>query len=346
VDRCRIRGHPPTGQILSASFYLAIPDRLRSMVATLPNLMTVGTLAAMVVGAWATAAVVVFFMRLGSYVERFTTTRARRAVKELTAMAPQMARIERDGVEHEVPVGEVQIGETVIMRPGEKIPVDGEVISGHATVDQSAITGESMPIEVSPGGKVLAAMLVRLGRLRIRASHVGPDTTFGRVIKMVEEAEAHRAEVQRLADRFSAYYLPVVVGIAALTFGLRGDPLATAAVLVVACSCTFALATPIAMLASIGAAARRGLLIKGGKYLESLARADVLLIDKTGTLTLGRPHIADIVSLNGASEAEVLHWAASAERYSEHPNTPGSARGCCGGARARCAAYRSPHWRS
>jgi P-type Cu+ transporter len=152
--------------------------------------------------------------------------------------------------------------------------------------------------------------------------------------------------VQRLADRFSAYYLPVVVGIAALTFGLRGDPLATAAVLVVACSCTFALATPIAMLASIGAAARRGLLIKGGKYLESLARADVLLIDKTGTLTLGRPHIADIVSLNGASEAEVLHWAASAERYSEHPNTPGSARGCCGGARARCAAYRSPHWRS
>jgi Cu+-exporting ATPase len=283
------------------------------------TLMTLGVLAAMAVGEWATAAVVVFFMRVGDYAETFTTERARRAVKDLAAMAPQTARVERDGAEHEIPIAEVRPGETVVVRPGEKIPVDGEVVGGRATVDQAAITGESMPAEAGPGAKVFAASLARLGSLRVRTTHVGPDTTFGRVIKMVEEAEAHRADVQRIADRFSAYYLPVVGGIAALTLLLRRDPLATAAVLVVACSCSFALATPIAMLASIGAGAKRGLLIKGGKYLETLARADVLLLDKTGTLTLGRPQITDILPTNSLSADDLLALAASAERYSEHP---------------------------
>jgi Cu+-exporting ATPase len=283
------------------------------------TLMTLGVLAAVAVGQWATAVVVIFFMRVGDYAESFTAERARRAVKDLTAMAPQTARVERDGQEYEVPIGEVSVGETVIVRPGEKIPVDGQVTGGQATVDQAAITGEAMPVEVAPGDKVFAASLARLGVLRIRVSHVGSDTTFGRVIKLVEEAEAHRGHVQRIADRFSTYYLPVVAAIAGLTFVIRGDPLATAAVLVVACSCSFALATPIAMLASIGAGARRGLLIKGGKYLESLARADVLLIDKTGTLTLGRPQITDVLPLNGASQDEILSLVAAAERYSEHP---------------------------
>lgn len=283
------------------------------------TLMTVGVLAALALGEWATAAVVVLFMRISDFAGRFTNERARRAVKNLTAMAPQLARVERHGAEFEIPVREVEIGATVIVRPGEKIPVDGEVIAGQATVDQSTITGESMPVEVGPGAKVFAATLARFGSLRVGAIHVGPDSTFGRVVKMVEEAEVHRAEVQRWADRFSAYYLPVVLSIAALTLFIRHDVLATAAVLVVACSCSFALATPVAMLASIGASAKRGLLIKGGKYLESLARADVLLIDKTGTLTLGRPQITDIRSLNGMPEEEVLALAASAERYSEHP---------------------------
>jgi Cd2+/Zn2+-exporting ATPase/Cu+-exporting ATPase len=298
------------------------------------TLMSLGVIAALAVGEWATAAVVVFFMRVGDYAERFTTERARRAVKDLTALAPQMARVEREGAEVEIPVAEVHLGETVVVRPGEKIPVDGEVVSGQATVDQAALTGESMPVEAGPGTNVFAATIARLGSLRVRATHVGADTTFGRVIRMVEEAEAHRADVQRIADKFSAYYLPVVAGVAALTFLIRRDPLATAAVLVVACSCSFALATPIAMLASVGAGAKRGLLIKGGKYLESLARADVLLIDKTGTLTLGRPHITDVVisdlrfqiaDLTGNKstisnlQSEILQLAASAERYSEHP---------------------------
>ena len=283
------------------------------------TLMTLGVIAALVVGQWATAAVIVFFMRVGDYAENFTTERARRAVKDLTAMAPQTARVERDGQEVELPIAEVQVGDTVVVRPGEKIPVDGDVIDGQATVDQATITGESMPVEVGSGASVFAATIARLGHLRVRATHIGADTTFGRVIKMVEEAEAHRADIQRVADKFSAYYLPVVAGIATLTFLISRNPLSTAAVLVVACSCSFALATPIAMLASIGAGAKRGLLIKGGKYLELLARADVLLIDKTGTLTLGKPQVTDVIALNGLPESEILALAASAERYSEHP---------------------------
>lgn len=295
------------------------------------TLMTLGVIAALAIGEWATAAVVVFFMRVGDYVESYTAERARRAVKDLAALAPQKARVERHGQEIEVPIEQVEPGDIVIVRPGELIPVDGEVIGGHATVNQAAITGESMPVESGPGSRVFAATLASLGGLRVRATHIGGDTTFGRVIRLVEEAEAHRGDVQRLADRFSSYYLPVVAAIGALTFLLRRDPLATAAVLVVACSCSFALATPIAMLASIGAGARQGLMIKGGKYLETLAKADVLLIDKTGTLTLGIPQITDIL-VNGSvfhnakksdnghpTSEELLSLAASAERYSEHP---------------------------
>ncbi|MDW8351673.1 MAG: cation-translocating P-type ATPase [Anaerolineae bacterium] len=283
------------------------------------TLMTVGAIAALVVGEWVAAAIVVVFMRVGDYVERFTTESARRAVRELTALAPQTARVERNGVEVEVPVAAVNVGEVVIVRPGEKIPVDGEVVAGLATVDQATITGESMPVEVAPGARVFAATIAKVGSLRVRTLRVGADTTFGRVIKMVEEAESHRGDVQRLADRFSAYYLPLVAAVALLTWLISGNALATAAVLVVACSCSFALATPVAMLASIGASAKRGLLIKGGKYLEALARADVVLVDKTGTLTLGQPQITDVVSLNGMPAPEILTMVASAERYSEHP---------------------------
>ena len=283
------------------------------------TLMTIGVIAALVVGQWVTAALVVVFMRVGDYVENFTTESARRAVKELTSLAPQTARVERDGTEVEVPVTEVKVGETIIVRPGEKIAVDGEVLSGQATIDQSAITGESMPVEAANGTHVYAATIAKLGSLRIRTERIGTDTTFGRVVKRVEEAEAHRADVQQIADKFSAWYLPVVAVIAGLTFLFTRNPLSTAAVLLVACSCSFALATPVAMLASVGASAKRGLLIKGGKYLELLARADVLLVDKTGTLTLGQPQVTDVISLNGLSRSDLLGLAASAERYSEHP---------------------------
>jgi Cu+-exporting ATPase len=293
------------------------------------TLMTVGVLAALAVGQWATAAVVVLFMRVGDYAENFTTQRSRRALRDLSALAPRRARVARGEAEVDVPIAEVRPGDIVVVRPGEQVPADGEVVEGQASVNQAALTGEPLPLEAGPGVRVHAASLVQLGSLRVRVERVGPDTTFGKVIRLVEEAEAHRADVQRVADVFSAWYLPVVGGVAALTFLLRRDPLATAAVLVVACSCSFALATPIAMLAAIGAGARRGLLIKGGKYLERLARADVLLVDKTGTLTLGRPRLADVVVTEaglrllapetGPAEDALLRLAATAERYSEHP---------------------------
>ena len=222
---------------------------------------------------------------------RFTTERARRAVKDLTALAPPPTpRRSATGSESSIPVGEVQPGEIVVVRPGEKIPVDGEVVAGQATVDQAAITGESMPVEAGPGRRSLPPRSCSLGSLRIRATRVGADTTFGRVIKHGGRGRSPPRRTCSASPTSSpattCRWSPASPRSPSL---IRRDPLATAAVLVVACSCSFALATPIAMLASIGAGAKRGLLIKGGKYLETLAAADVLLIDKTGTLTLGRP---------------------------------------------------------
>ena len=283
------------------------------------TLMSVGVLAALVVGEWVTAGVIVFFMRVGDGVEQMTAHQARRAVKDLTALAPKTARVLRGDAEVVVPIAQVRVGDVVVVRPGEQTPVDGEVITGAATINQATLTGEAMPVEVGPGSHVYAATVVELGSVRVAATQVGDATTFGQVIRLVEQAEGNRGPVQRMADRIAGYFLPVVGGIAALTFAISRDPLATAAVLVVACSCALALATPIAMLASVGAGAKRGLLVKGGKYLELLAKADVLLIDKTGTLTLGEPQITQVVPLNGMAADTVLRLAAGAERDSEHP---------------------------
>ena len=283
------------------------------------TLMTAGVLATALVGEWSSALVLALFMRIGEEVERLTVEQARRAMRSLLALRPQRARVLRAGEEREVPVEAVQPGEVVVVRPGERIPVDGEVIEGHATVDPSALTGEAMPVEVGPGDRVWAASICQLGSLRVRATSVGADTTFGRILRLVEEAERSRPEVQRLADRVATWYLPVVATVGLLTLVLRRDPLAMAAVFAVACTCAFALATPVAMLAAIGAAARRGLLIKGGRFLELLARVEVLLIDKTGTVTFGRPQVTDVIPLDGWREEEVLALAAAAERDSEHP---------------------------
>jgi Cd2+/Zn2+-exporting ATPase/Cu+-exporting ATPase len=303
-------GYPVFREVLLAA-------RQRRIIAH--TLMTMGVVAAALVGQWATALIVVFFMRVGDYIEGITVGRARLAVRSLMALAPQTARLERGEIEEVVPAGHIRAGDVVRVLPGEAVPVDGVVLSGQATVDQAAITGESMPVEVGPGATVFAASLASLGTLRVRATAVGPGTTFGKVVHMVEEAERGKGQSQRMADRFAATYLPIVLGVALITLIVRRDPLAAAAVLVVACSCAFTLGTPMAMLASIGTAARRGLLIKGGRAIEALDRARVALLDKTGTLTLGRPEIREIVALDGLTEDELLTLAAAAERYSEHP---------------------------
>ena len=285
------------------------------------TLMSVGVLAALAVGQWETAAIVVLFMRIGDLAERLTTDRGRRAVRELAAMAPLSARVldEATQIETEVPIGRVRPGTVVVVRPGGMIPVDGTVVSGSASVSQAAITGESMPFTATAGTAVVAAGLVSGGSLRVRAERIGPESTFGQVIRLVEAAEANRGETQRIADRFSAWFLPVVAAIAVLTLAISRDPIATAAVLVVACSCSLALATPIAMLATVGTAARQGVLIKGGRHVESLARADVVLLDKTGTVTVGRPELVSVMPLSDLDRATILSLAAAAERDSEHP---------------------------
>ena len=302
--------------------YPVFSDVLRSVWngrITAHAMMTVGVAAACVAGAWATAFVIVIFMRLGDYVEHATTDRARESIRSLVREAPQTAIVERDGEGVEISADDVQEGDICIVRPGQKIPVDGVVEDGHATINQSAITGEPMPVEATAGDRVYAATIARGGALRIRTTEAGDATTFGRVVQMVEAAESHRGDTERWADRFSAYYLPAVGGLAGLTYLVTGDAMSTVAVLVVACSCAFALATPVAMLASIGVGARRGLLVKGGRFLETLASADVLLVDKTGTLTVGRPEVTDVRTFDGASPDDILRLAASAERFAEHP---------------------------
>jgi Cu+-exporting ATPase len=283
------------------------------------TLMTIGMLAAIAVGDWATAVIVVFFMRVGDTVEQWTARGARTALRDLQELTPQTAWVRRASEDIEVPIDELQVGDLVIVRSGERVPVDGVVEKGQAALDQSAITGEAMPLDAERGIHVFATSLVQVGSLQIRVESVGGETMFGKVIQLVEQAEANQGRVQRFADQFSSYYLPVVLAAALATFIIGRDPLAAAAVLVVVCSCAIALATPIAMLASIGSAAKRGLLIKGGRFIEVLPEVDVLLIDKTGTLTFGRPHIVEVVPLNGITSDELIAIAAAVERYSEHP---------------------------
>ena len=283
------------------------------------TLMTLGVVASASIGQWTTAALLVFFMRFGDWIEGLTTARSRQALQTLIAQQPARAQVVRDGQEVEVPVGQIAAGDVVAVRPGERIPVDGVVVLGGAPVDQAPITGESVPVDKLPGDTVFAATIVQGGYLQVRATGVGQDTTFAHIVRLVEEAETHKAPVQRFADRFATYYMPLVLGIAALTYLVTGQVLNAVAVLVVTCACAITLATPVVVLASVGAAARRGLLIKGGLTLEALARVDTLVMDKTGTLTWGEPAVTQVVPLNGLTRASLLQSVAAVEARSEHP---------------------------
>ena len=291
----------------------------RRVQVTSHTLMTAGVIAAIAVGQWTTAALIVFFMRFADWLEDLTTERSRQALQQLVALQPATAWLLRDGLELQVPVAEIAVGDVVVVRPGERIAVDGRVIEGQAPVDQASITGESVPVEKGPGDAVFAATVAQAGFLKVEATKVGADTTLARIVRLVEEAEAQKAPVQRFADRFSTYYLPAVLLIALGTYLITGQVLNAVAVLVVACACAITLATPVVVLASVANGARRGLLIKGGIALEQLARIDTVVMDKTGTLTRGEPRLTDIVALNGLAEADLLTAVASVESRSEHP---------------------------
>jgi Cd2+/Zn2+-exporting ATPase/Cu+-exporting ATPase len=292
---------------------------LRRKRVTAHAVMSLGLGAALAVGEYSTAVVIVFFMRVGESIEGFTVNRSRAAIRALTEAAPETAMVRRDGQEHVVRAAEVLPGDLLVIRSGQRIPADGVVIQGRAEVSQAAITGESNPVAKQVGDEVFAASVSQLGYVEVRAERVGSDSTFGRILQLVEEAQKSKAPVQRLADRFSAYFIPIVLAAAGLTWLTTGQVMNAVAVLVVACACAIAIATPMAVAAAVGAGARRGILIKGGAYLEALARVDTLLVDKTGTLTFGSPTVTDVVPLNGWSPEAALRMAAALERYSEHP---------------------------
>ena len=285
-------------------------------------LMSVGILAATALGEWSAAAMIVFFMTVAHFLESFTTGRSREAIRSLMRITPKTARVLRDGAEVNVSIEQLQVGDHVIVRPGEQIPVDGRVVSGRSAVDQAPITGESLPVEKNSGDKVFAGTLNQLGRLAVETTCIGRDTTLGKIVRLVAEAEASKAPVQKFADRYSAYLLPVVLSVGLLTMLISGNVRNGIAVMVVACPCAVALATPLSVVASTGAAARRGILVKGGLYLEALARVDTVVVDKTGTLTLGKPsvtQISDFKSQISNPRSEILGLAATLEQYSEHP---------------------------
>ena len=282
-------------------------------------------LAALILGQPFVAAEVVFIALLGEVLEAWTFSRARRAMSRLVEQTPRTARIRRDGQEVEIPAHQVAVGDRVIVRPGERIPVDGSVVSGNSTVDQSALSGESLPIDKGPGDPVYTGAMNQFGVIEVDTEKVGDHTTFGQVLKLVSQARRRKAQLEKTADRLARYFLPVVevVAVATLLIGyMAGWPdvwSRVVAVLVVACPCGLVLATPAAMLASMAWLARHGVLIKGGSALESLAKCDTFAFDKTGTLTKGVPQFTSLVVTGGRSPDEVLLLAASAEAASRHP---------------------------
>ncbi len=292
---------------------------LREKAITADVFMALGLSAAAAIGEFRSAAIIAFFMLIAELLDSFTLERSRGAIKELIGMAPKTARVKRGDTEVEIPVDEVTPGDIAVIRPGEKIPVEGVIISGKSAVNQSPITGESLPVEKKEGDHVYAATINHLGILFVKVTHTGADTTYSRIIRLVEEAESSKSRVQKVADRFALYFTPSILAIAVLVFLLTWKITNAIAVVVVACPCTVAIATPLAMVASMGKAAKKGIIIKGGLYLETLAKVDTLVMDKTGTLTLGDPVVTDIKGFGGYNDDRVMAYTAAAERYSEHP---------------------------
>src|SRR5437867_711370 len=336
----------PVQFVAGYRFYRGFVDAIRNRSANMDVLIAIGTTAA-----WAystvvtflpffgvrladkgtyydTAAVIIGLILLGKYFEEIAKGKASDAIRKLMDMAPRTAHVIRDGKEEEIPVELVLLDDFLIIRPGERIPVDGVIVDGFSAIDESMITGESIPVEKKAGDTVIGATINRTGLLRIRATRVGADTTLNQIIKLVEDAQASRAPIQRLADRVASVFVPAVVGIATLSFFLWSGPLGQSiahalvffiAVLIIACPCALGIATPAAIMVGTGKGAENGLLIKGGEYLEKAHKLTTVVFDKTGTLTKGRPSVTDIVPVGAISDEEILRIAASAESGSEHP---------------------------
>ncbi|MEO7823643.1 MAG: heavy metal translocating P-type ATPase [Gemmatimonadaceae bacterium] len=291
-------------------------------------LMSVAAAGAWIIGEQTEAAATLFLFAIAELLEAYSMDRARNAIRSLMDLSPAEATVLRGGQEIRVPATQVEVGESVVVRPGEKIPVDGEVTNGSSSVNQASITGESMPVDKESGATVFASSLNVQGALTIRSTKPASDTTLARIIHAVEEAQASRAPSQNFVDRFARIYTPVVVGVAILVAIL--PPLAgygewetwiyrALAMLVVACPCALVISTPVSIVSGLAGAARAGILIKGGAHLENAAAITTVCFDKTGTLTAGRPALTDVIGLDGRTEVEILRLALGVERYSEHP---------------------------
>ena len=281
--------------------------------------MTIALLSALAIGEFFTALVITGFVLAAEVLEGLTVGRGRRAIQSLLDFLPRTVLVRRNDQVVEIPSDQVRVGDTVIVKPGGHIPVDGVVLGGRSFVEQAAITGEAMPIEKAPGDAVYAGTINQSGALEIGAQKLGRDTTFGRIIEAVERAEKSRAPIQKTADRLAGYLVYFALGAAVLTFIITNNVRSTISVVIVAGACGIAAGTPLAILGAIGRAAHQGAIIKGGLYLEALAAVDTVLLDKTGTLTFGTPQIREVVSANGFGEQQIIAAASIAERKSEHP---------------------------
>ena len=281
--------------------------------------MSIAIIAAAAISEFFTALVITLFVLVAEVLEGMTVSRGRRAIRDLLDFLPRAVSVRRGGDVAQVDADTLAVGDAVLVNPGGRIPVDGTVIAGHSFVDQARITGESLPIEKTPGTPVFAGSINQSGALEIRAERIGRDTSYGKIIEAVEQAERSRAPVQRLADRLAGYLVYFALGAAVLTYLLTRDIRSTISVVIVAGACGIAAGTPLAILGAIGRAARAGAIIKGGLYLEQLGQVNTVVLDKTGTLTFGQPEVRTLVPLDEVDALALLDAAASAELRSEHP---------------------------
>ena len=282
-------------------------------------LISIAMIAAILIGDLFAAGEVAFIMQIGALLESMTTERAKKGLKNLIAIAPQTGRVMKDGGARNVPVEQIRVDDTVRVLPGETIPVDGVILSGETSVDQSVMTGESLPMDVAVGDSVFSGAINRFGTVDIRVTKVSGDSALQKLIRMVEDAENHQASTQRIADHWASWLVPIALIVALLAWLVTGDIVRGVTVMVVFCPCALVLATPTAIMAAIGQATKHGVIIKSGEALERMGSVDTVAFDKTGTLTYGRLAVSDILPMTDMTPEALLVLAASAESLSEYP---------------------------
>ena len=282
-------------------------------------LISMAMVAAILIGDLFAAGEVAFIMEIGALLEDMTTARARKGLKKLIALTPKTGRVIRDGKEIVIPVAQIRRGDTLRILPGETIPVDGVITVGETSVDQSIMTGESLPVDKTVGEAVFSGTINRFGSIDMEATEVGADSSLSKLIRMVQDADKKQAPTQRIADKWASWLVPVALLIAIVAWLTTGDVVRGVTVLVVFCPCALVLATPTAIMAAIGQATKHGVIVKSGEALEKMGKVKTVAFDKTGTLTYGKLAISDLIPLADMDEAELLRLAASAERRSEHP---------------------------